>query len=407
MKTFFCLLLCAFAAASHAATTGLPERPIYNDEGFEELPRDEAIKAFEFLCRSMEANFVKLRTWRGECNDTIEWSSADFGGKMLKGDAAGTSKRRHEFVVDLKGDRLQSSYKAIGDSGPGLVSGTGRRITECTERREILLPERAISTRPGLLTKGVVQLGDLPLQSAEKIEITPRTARDVTFLGDIIDPRFYFSTTSDSLWEYYQRQIEFLNSEGETLEKALKVIHVGRREHEGRTLHRVYFTDLETGRVYSESFHDSNVGSNIVRMVEWPTEGDNVDTPSMWYEYSFTSIGDIFVPRSFRSVYGDRTYNRTLVFENQRLNEPVANNEFELAALKPKNGTYVVDELSKTVSSISNASLTHVGNFGEAPLSGASNGSAAWSPYLLALSTLVLCFIAYLIYRKYRPSSAS
>lgn len=305
-----------------AATNILPPHPQRDIEGFIEVSPEEAILTFQHLAASIKSNYEMLRTWRGECVGTIWWRprSADGDDDSAKAASTVITRRRHKFATNLITNSIATSYERIEQGSSDSVIGSGKSHVY-PAYKQIATSDYSMTYAPGMLTTGFAQLGTRQIPPNERINITARKGEEFTFLGDRLDPRLYFGTTHISpLWELYEENAQGLMQEGAVLERMLKYVRVSKRIDGERVLHRVAFLDINNGALINENFHDSDVGSNIVRAVDW--YGDkkvDLTKPRLWYHWDYKEVDGIFLPSKFYSEDRGAQSRCELIFSQLRL----------------------------------------------------------------------------------------
>jgi len=411
-----CLLAALVLSAGYGAAIAEDRPRVPVDSG-------QHIEVLRFLAAENEANYRRLRTWKGHIRleDTVDSGGPTEGGP--NGAPTAPDERSTppampagvDFAANLSSHSLYTTY--VREPGGELAPGT-----RVFAQRSVVTPVHFLHMDPNANVGELEEQANLPgfpvVGRVAYRDDTEHAERLMSYWTVVNPQRFFWSSplpTYQALRGYAAR-LEEKRDFPLTIEKL-----------DGDP--PVYFVAVGYGmygdaanrkpvRVVTQRFEVST-GCNVTSRVQATADGHTLEEADV--EYAL--VDGIFVPTTFhlRKFYrnGEAQFERKVVFVDQVVNKPVEPSTFTFAHLGLKDGERVVDRIdgglriykqghlidpNASIDAATNSSpRASLGTILWPPGGGTSSSAKSRFPLIILLSVgLAGTFVAIALLRRFR-----
>jgi hypothetical protein len=373
----------------------------------------QRLEVLKFLAAENEANFRKIRTWRGHIRLEDAVDLGDSPGES-NGAAADAAERPAppampasiDFVANLASHSLYTSYvrEPAGEREPG---------THLFAQRSVVTPVHFLHLDPngnvGKLEEQATVPG-LPVIGRVAYREETHHAERLMSYSSVVDPQRFFWSSPLPTYEALRGYATRLEETGDF------PVTIAKLEGDGPA---VYFVTVGSGmhghgsnrkpaRVVTQRLEGS-AAFNVTSRVQASGDGQTLEEA----EVEYARVDGVFVPTTYHlrkfHRHGGVQLERKFVFVDQEVNKPVEPSTFTFAHLGLQDGERVVDKLEGGLRIYKKGHLIDP----NAPSGAATNSkrrqgapfSAATSRFPLIILALVGVIVVMSLYRRRRKGN--
>ena len=366
-------------------------------------------KHLQFLVDQQNSNYERIRTWSGSYDEINKHHFSTPNSSIGDSNPAEymVFKDLFTFSCDLVKDKCFMRLERVADQyydkkgakvQPGLVrveSDLACILTSDVYYQYDFGHDQMRGELEGVMPQ---RLGKVC------ISMPADQQRDVSRVGTMFDPRFFFYAGRDKKhplknWgNIEQGFVPWLKGEWDDVmqKRALTRLRVWRGEFDGVIWYRVVYYEENGVDLRDEYVFNSAANYNMVLSSEC-----DYGVPFLKFHARYVSDSGIYFPEKYLLEHGKGKEFRYFDLIDVKFNEKIPDEQFTLQALGIEDGGVVLDDAKATSFKYENGGLTKLGKYGETP--DASNVGAFWrSPRRIVAVVLGLALIAFGIVRRYR-----